>query len=196
MTAAASCGDLSPMALKCMEFCQALTSQGAKFSFNLTTGTGFSFSLDTKESSKPAFTVAEQAKRKKKKKLSPSDLRRNLRRRQDFLKRKSEGGKEEGSVLQTPEKERAPQHQIADLQLTPVHQQRKEEDAMPSPLPTLPLVCELAKYGSMWNTPCGQTFSSEDELRVHAHLGHLLCNRERYSTPCPWDGCISHESKQ
>ena len=116
--------------------------------------------------------------------------------REEFLKRKSEGGKEEGSVLQTPEKERAPQHQIADLQLTPVHQQRKEEDAMPSPLPTLPLVCELAKYGSMWNTPCGQTFSSEDELRVHAHLGHLLCNRERYSTPCPWDGCISHESKQ
>ena len=96
---AASTGDLSPMALKCMEFCQALTSQGAKFSFNLTTGTGFSFSLDTKESGKPAFAVAEQAKRKKKKKLSPSDLRRNLRRRQDFLKRKSEGEKEEGSVV-------------------------------------------------------------------------------------------------
>ena len=103
-------------------------------------------------------------------------------------------------MLQTPEKERAP-HQIADLQLTPVHQQRDKEDAMssslPSPPPTLPLVSDLAKYGSMWNDPCGKTFSSEDELRIHAHLGgHFTCTRERYSTPCPWEGCISHESKQ
>ena len=195
MTAASS-GDLSPMALKCMEFCQALTSQGMMFSFNLTTGTGFSFSLDTKESEKPASAVAEQAK--KKKKLSPSDVRRNQRRRQEFLKRKSEGRKDESSVvLQTPEKERAP-HQVADLQLTPVNQQRNEEDAMPSslpsPTPTLPLVCDLVKYGSMWEKGCGQTFSSEDELRVHVHFGgHFTCTRERYSTPCPWDGCISHE---
>ena len=169
-----------------------------KFSFNFSTVTGFSFSLDTKESGKPAFAVAEQAK--KKKKLSPSDLRRNQRRRQEFLKRKSEGRKDESSVvLQTPEKERAP-HQVADLQLTPVNQQRNEEDAMPSFLPsppsTLPLVCDLVKYGSMWDERCGKTFSSEEELRVHAHLGgHFTCTRERYSTPCPWDGCISHQKK-
>ena len=116
----------------------------------------------------------------------------------EFLKRKSEGRKDESSVvLQTPEKERAP-HQVADLQLTPVHQQRNEEVAMssslPSPPPTLPLVCDLVKYGSMWDR-CGQTFSSEDELRVHAHFGHFTCTRERYTTPCPWDGCISHEEK-
>ena len=200
MTAASS-GDISPMAIKCMRLDQALTSQGMKFSsFNFSTVTGFSFSLDTKESGQPAFAVAEQVK-KKKRKLSPSDVRRNQRRRQEFLKRKSEGRKDESSVvLQTPEKERAP-HQIADLQLTPVHQQRNEEDAMssslPSPPPTLPLVCDLAKYGSMWNDPCGKTFSSEDELRIHAHLGgHFACTRERFSTPCPWEGCTSHESKQ
>ena len=94
------------MALKCLEFCQALTSQGMKFSFNLTTGISFSFSLDTKESEKSASPVAEQAK--KKKKLSPSDVKRMQRRRQEFLKRKSEGRKDESSVvLQTPEKERA-----------------------------------------------------------------------------------------
>jgi len=197
---AASSGDISPMAIKCMEFCQALTSQGMKFSFNFSTVTGFSFSLDTKESGQPAFAEAEQVK-KKKRKLSPSDVRRNKRRRQEFLKRKSEGRKDESSVvLQTPEKERAPQ-EIADLQLSPVHQQRNEEDAMssslPSPPPTLPLVCDLVKYGSMWNDPCGKTFSSEDELRIHAHLGgHFTCTRERYSTPCPWEGCTSHESKQ
>ena len=170
------------------------------FSFTLSTATGFSFSLDTKESEKPASVVAEQVKKKKKKKLSPSDVRRNQRRRQEFLKRKSEGRTDESSaVLQTPEKERAP-HQVADLQLTPVNQQRNEEDTMPSSLPsppsTLPLVCDLVKFGSMWNEPCGQTFSSEEELRVHAHLGgHFTCTRERYSTPCPWDGCISHEKR-
>ena len=198
---AASIGDLSPMALKCMEFCQALTSQGMMFSFTLSTGNGFSFSLDTKESEKPASVVAEQVKKKKKKKLSPSDVRRNQRRRQEFLKRKSEGRTDESSaVLQTPEKERAP-HQVADLQLTPLNQQRNEEDTMPSSLPsppsTLPLVCDLVKYGSIIvDEPCGQTFSSEEELRVHAHLGgHFTCTRERYSTPCPWDGCIFHEKK-
>ena len=194
-----SSGDMSPMAIKCMEFCQALTSQGVKFSFNLYTGTGFSFTLDTKESGKPTSVVAEPAKkRRKKKKLSPSDVRRNERRRQEFLKRKSKGAKCEGSVLQTPEKERAP-HQVADLQLTPLHQQRDEEDEMPSslqsPPSTLPLVCDLPHSYS--DQPCGQTFSSEDELRVHAHLGgHWICTRERYSTPCPWEGCISHEAKQ
>ena len=195
----ATIGDLSPLAIKCMEFCQALTSQGMMFSFTLSTGNGFSFSLDTKESEKPASVVAEQVK-KKKRKLSLSDVRRNQRRRQEFLKRKSEGRTDESSaVLQTPEKERAP-HQVADdLQLTPVNQQRNEEDTMPSSLPsppsTLPLVCDLVKYGSIiLDEPCGQTFSSEEELRVHAHLGgHFTCTRERYSTPCPWDGCISHE---
>ena len=151
MTAASS-GDLSPMALKCMEFCQALTSQGMMFSFTLSTGNGFSFSLDTKESEKPASAVvwlnSEQAK--KKRKLSQSD--RKQRRRQEFLKRKSEGS---SVVSQTPGMERAP-HQVADdLQLTPVYQQRNEGDSMPSPLPssphTLPLVYNLFRYGRMWD---------------------------------------------
>ena len=53
-------------------------------------------------------------------------------------------------MLQTPENERAP-HQIADPQLEPLHEQRNGEGAMPSslpsPPPTLPLVCDLVKYG-------------------------------------------------
>ena len=106
--------------------------------------------------------------------------------------------------LSTPEKERLPD-QTGDLKLTPVHGERSDEVAedagkppspSPSPPPTLPLVCDLVKYGCIVD-PCGQTFSSEEELRVHAHLGgHFTCTRERYSTPCPWEGCISHESKQ
>ena len=59
-----SSGDLSPMALKCTAFCQALTSQGIKFSFKLTTATGYYFSLGTKKSVKLVSAVAEQAKRR------------------------------------------------------------------------------------------------------------------------------------
>ena len=34
---------------KCLEICQKLASQGQKFSFSLSIGSNFSFSLDTKE---------------------------------------------------------------------------------------------------------------------------------------------------
>ena len=68
-----------------------------------------------------------------------------------------------------------------------------DDDLMTST--ALTLVCDLLKYGCIGD-PCGQTFSGDDELRVHAHLGNGACTRERYSTPCPWEACISHESKQ
>ena len=68
------------LANKCMDFCQALASQGTSFSFTLTTGSQFSFSLDTR-----GVKAVEEVKKKK---LSPSDVRRNARRRQEFLRRK------------------------------------------------------------------------------------------------------------
>ena len=79
------------MGNKCLEFCQALASQGQKFSFSLNIGSNFSFSLDTKEKytsldTKKVDTLNEG----RKKKLSPSQVRRNLKRKEDFLKRKSE----------------------------------------------------------------------------------------------------------
>ena len=78
MTAPTSVGEMS-LANKCMDFCQALASQGTTFSFILTTGSQFSFSLETR-----GMKTVEA----KKKKLSPSDVRRNERRRQEFLRRK------------------------------------------------------------------------------------------------------------
>ena len=78
---------------KCLDFCQALVSQGQKFSFSLTTGSTFSFSLDTMKKStilKP-MKVNNQQEMLVKKKLSPSQVRRNMKRKEDFLKRKSVG---------------------------------------------------------------------------------------------------------
>ena len=70
----------SSLAAKCLALCQALTSQGMVFNFSLNVGS-FSFSLDTKS--------MEALPSKVKKKASPSTLRRNMRRREEFLSKKS-----------------------------------------------------------------------------------------------------------
>ena len=75
---------------KCLEFCQALVSKGHKFSFSLTTTSTLSFFLDTRKES----TTLEPSKVNNlqekvfKKKLSPSQVRRNNKRKEDFFKRK------------------------------------------------------------------------------------------------------------
>ena len=93
MTASApSRGGDSTLATKCMEFCNALASQGLAFSFTLSVGPDFSFSLDARERKQAAKVLTAEVK----KKLSPSQVRRNARRRQEFLKRKAEtNGKEQ-----------------------------------------------------------------------------------------------------
>ena len=82
MTAVA--GKDPTLALKCLDLCQALVVKGLAFSLSLTSSpsSGFTFSLDTRkeESTSPIA----------RKKLSPSTLRRNARRRTEFLKRKAE----------------------------------------------------------------------------------------------------------
>ena len=93
MTASApSRGGDSTLATKCMDFCNALASQGLAFSFTLSVGPDFSFSLDARERNQAANVLTAEVK----KKLSPSQVRRNARRRQEFLKRKAEtNGKEQ-----------------------------------------------------------------------------------------------------
>ena len=67
------------MLSKCLEFCQALASHGHKFSFSLSLGPNFSFSLDTR-----VGAPVKQVTRKK----SPSTQRRNEIRRKLFLESK------------------------------------------------------------------------------------------------------------
>ena len=76
----AAVGDVdTSLATKCMDFCLALANQDQSFNFSLTIGPDFSFSLDTRR--KAASPVI-------KKKASPSTLRRNARRREEYLQRK------------------------------------------------------------------------------------------------------------
>ena len=109
------------LASKCLDFCQALKSQGLAFKFSLTMSSNFSFSLDTR-----GLALDIQAKIPLKKKPSPSTIRRNARRREAFLNKKrypnlSSPARplQDPPDLPTPEKERLPDA-CADLHLTPV----------------------------------------------------------------------------
>ena len=72
----------SSLATQRLDFCQALARQGKDFKLSITIGSTFSFSLDTKEGK---ATLPTKIKKKK----SPSTLKRNAKRREDFLAKKS-----------------------------------------------------------------------------------------------------------
>ena len=77
MAAVAEVG--STLLSKCLEFCQALSSKGQAFNFSVAIGPDFTFSMDTRsKAASPGI----------KKKASPSTLRRNARRREEYLQRK------------------------------------------------------------------------------------------------------------
>ena len=75
----------SSLASKCLDLCQMLASQGQAFTFSLTIGSTFNFSMSTSSQDTPA-PPAKAVKNKK----SPSTQRRDARRRKEFLKRKSQ----------------------------------------------------------------------------------------------------------
>ena len=70
----------SSLTTKCLDFCQALASQGKEFKFAITVGSTFTFSLDTREGKE---TLPTRSKK------SPSTQRRNAKRRKEFLIKKS-----------------------------------------------------------------------------------------------------------
>ena len=70
--------------MQCLDFCQTLAGKSLTFSFTLSLGNSFSFHLDTSGEG----AIAPEAKKKKKK--TPSALRRNARRRAEFVKNKIE----------------------------------------------------------------------------------------------------------
>ena len=208
---------------KCLAFCQALSNNHQLFSFGLTIGSD-NFNFDLKELAKSSCV---------KKKKSPSQLRREERRSEERKQAATKAEEDAAKVsektlvkpkcdpcettfnseeelsahnesahkkLSSPEKERGiPSH--CELRMSPIHVQRDEEnlsenESASSPLPSPPSLSLVCRY-------CRKTFSCENDLRVHVHLGHNICLRERYdkksddflsySTPCPFEGCTSHE---
>ena len=69
----------SSLVSKCLDLCQSLVDRGMAFSIQIKIDKDFAFSMDSKES----FPVAQSSR-----KNSPSTLRRNARRKCEFLARK------------------------------------------------------------------------------------------------------------
>ena len=67
----------SPLATQCLAFCQTLASHGQAFKFSLTLEKSFSLILDTK--------IVYSSSSKARKKQSPSTIKRNYKKRQEFL---------------------------------------------------------------------------------------------------------------
>ena len=128
--------DSTDLMTKCLELTQALTSQGQAFKLYITTGT-FKFSLDTRGA--PTKVVAKEGK----KKLSPSQQRRNLRRKEDFLKRKAELSQENSITVESnPE----------------THGKDTDTDARTS------------KHYKC--TLCDRVFSTENGMKIHKGKSH------------------------
>ena len=72
----------STLVSKCMAFCQALAIQGQAFNFSLSIGPTFNFSLDTRGKLLKGPVA--------KKRTSPSTLRRNAKRREEFVNKKQQ----------------------------------------------------------------------------------------------------------
>ena len=66
----------SSLLSQCLDFCQALASQGHAFNLSVAIGASFTFSLDTRSKD-----VASQVTKKK---ASPSTLRKNTKRREEY----------------------------------------------------------------------------------------------------------------
>ena len=84
---------------KCLEFCQALASKGQHFTLNLTLGTSLTVSLVTREN-QPSRLV-------EKKRKSPSTLRRNLKRKEEFTRKKCSETMREPSEEETSLQEKS-----------------------------------------------------------------------------------------
>ena len=101
-----------------------------------------------------------------------------------LLMKPAPAGNSVQSVLPTPEKERAPVRIADDLVLSPIHGQRDDVDAMPSPLPTL-FVCKRPVGSFQDLKQCGKTFNHEKDLRRHGHKDHDYCCQHQFQGECP-----------
>ena len=162
----------SALAIKCMDFCHALTSQGLAFSFSLSLVSNFSFSLDTRK-------MALDTPKKRK---SPSTIRRNARRREEFRLKKQNPAAPESSArplrhLPSPS---APsgRRQVTTVGRNPSMPSFSQLDGAASPSPAAPLppppsttstnVTNTATHNSIL-PPLVESHCPTDGVEYHAH---------------------------
>ena len=125
---------------KCLELSQALINKGHAFNFSMTSG-DFSFSLDSRESTNQLVA--------RNKKLSPSQVWRNLRRKEAFLKKKAKPPKDTPEVVIQNDSN-------ADMEVETASSVKKDQE------------CNI----------CQQTFKTENGLKIHKGNGNFSCEGE------------------
>ena len=197
----------SSLASKCLDFCQALASQGNAFNFSLSIGSTFSFSLDTRNKS-----LDTKVGPLKKKKPSPSTLRRNARRREEFLKKKQNPSPSSSSAdaqigasqlvqLPVPDGRRRVMS-VGRIEMPPISFHKLEVTSTPpSPQPPLQpsppssstsaptnlfsVKCYLHQHK---NVLCEETFANESDLMAHmseVHGGNLCIGCDKFGCRIP-----------
>ena len=132
----------SSLATKCLDFCQTLASHGKAFNFSLSIGSAFSFSLDTRDK-----VPALDTKATPKKMPSPSTIRRNARRREEFLNKKLKPAAEPSASARPLNIHPSPtalseRRQVVSLGKNPAMPSFSQLDGTASPPPSSgPLAC-------------------------------------------------------
>ena len=102
-------GSVDSMLMQCLAFSRDLESKNKSFKFNFST-TNFHFSMTTMEERKPSAIV------KVKKKVSPSTLKRNARRKEEYIQKKVETADNEViSEKDTTQQNTSTPQKISDL---------------------------------------------------------------------------------
>ena len=161
---------------KCLDFCQALASKGHHFNLNLTLGNSITISLETKESQP---TRLEEKKRK-----SRSTLKRNLKRKEEFLRKKcsettvTKEQSEEETSLQKKSFDCDQCEQVFStdqglkIHTGKTHKREALRSASPVPLPKVSPGKESPREGHHGDqalpcTKCTQTFNTKHQLNNH-----------------------------
>ena len=186
----------SSLTSKCMEFCQALASQGQAFNFSIVIGPNFSFSLDTRSKA-----MLESGTKKR---ASPSTLRRNAKRREEFAKKK-----QNSSVRTTTEDDTATSNTLTCDQCDAafktrnglkIHKGKSHKEATKPPeklreasSPGSPLSLSPIKDSSRI-VPCKfceEDFECEEELENHKVAG---CAKQFVCKTCNVD-CLDYDGR-
>ena len=187
----------SSLASKCMDFCQALASQGQAFNFSIVIGPNFSFSLDTRSK------VMQESGTKKR--ASPSTLRRNAKRREEFAKKK-----QNSSVRTTTEDDTATSNSLACDQCDATFKTRnglkihkgkshKETTEAPEKLrkassPGPHLCVSPVRESSSRKVSCKfceEDFNCDEELENHKAAG---CTKQFVCKTCNVD-CLDYDGR-
>ena len=177
--------DQLPLASQCLALCQTLASQGKAFSFTVTLGSTFTFSMDAKESA--------AALPKRKKKSSPSTLRRNAARRVKFLNRKVE----KASVVEvqcppgishTPVPFSAMEVERESFKCYHCGERFASNVSLMSHKRVSHIVMLHVQTPNVHCSTCGQSCSSNEDLKLHKEIAHppIIVDPYQHLIPESW----------